>query len=243
MAEKVKVIVTGDHDFTESSVVLSDGRTVEWRELNLLRFEKVAIENEFFESLEKNPPHWILFTSPRSVEFFTQALLEHAMDLPTETQVATIGEVTASVAGEHGYSPDFYPTEPGSECFIQEFKDLISNHPDKPRVLIPQAANGRTYLKEKLEELGCQVTVLPLYRTLSVEEAPAEINDQELKEASLVLFTSPSSFIAFQKHYKLPKNARVGAIGKYTFDFLLQNGLPADLLPGGEFRRVGEILC
>ena len=211
--------------------------------MNLLRFERIPVEKEFLEKVEKQPFQWVVFTSPRSVQFWTETLLEHGIDFPTETQVATIGESTGNAASEQGFNPDFYPTEPGSECFIQEFKDLISNSPDKPEVLIPQAANGRTYLKEKLEELGCKVTVLPLYKTIAIDESPADISPADLEDAALVLFTSPSNVAAFQKHFKLPKRARVGAIGKYTFDYLLQNGVPADLLPGGEFERVGEILC
>lgn len=241
MASNLKVVVTGEHDFTETTTLLKDGRTVEWVELNVLTFERLPVEKDFLEVANKTPYHWIIFTSPRTVQFWTETLLEHGVDFPVETQVATIGEKTGEVASEHGYSLDFYPTEAGSETFIAEFKDLLSNSSEKPRVLIPQAANGRTYLKEKLEELGCQVSILPLYKTVPVEAPPTDV--KALDKASLVLFTSPSSYQAFQKHYKVPQNSRVGAIGKYTFNYLLQNGIPADLLPGGEFERVGEILC
>ena len=53
MAEKISVIVTGEHDFTGSSTVLSDGRTVEWKELQLLNFEPIPVEKEFFEQMDQ----------------------------------------------------------------------------------------------------------------------------------------------------------------------------------------------
>src|SRR5262245_6593332 len=140
MADNLRVIVTGEHDLEEKSLTLSDGRRVEWIELNLLHFERLPIEKEFLEALSARPFQWILFTSPRSVQFWTETLVEHGLDFPVETQVACIGEKTATVAGDQGYTPDFYPTESGSEAFVEEFKDLLSNQNDKPRVLIPQAA-------------------------------------------------------------------------------------------------------
>ena len=72
------------------------------------------------------------------------------MELPIETQVACVGESTAAKASDAGFNPDFFPTEPGSEVFLEEFEDMVSNTQDKPRVLIVQAEKGRVKIQEGL---------------------------------------------------------------------------------------------
>src|SRR3989338_1532778 len=98
MGNNVKVIVTGEHEITEKATVLPDGRTVEWQKLSLLNFEPIPVEKEFLESVVLAPFNWIIFTSPRAVQFWTDALTRDGKTFPIETQVATIGESTASAA-------------------------------------------------------------------------------------------------------------------------------------------------
>lgn len=246
-ASPIKILVTGEYSDLDArfpSELGHLGRPLEWVTLPVLRFERLAVDEELLKHTCENPPDWIVFTSSRSVQFWSECLMEVGQDFPIQTQVACIGERTAEAAGNDGFSPDFYPTEPGTEKFLEEFEDLLSNNSIKPTILIPMAQGGRTLLAEKLRELGCTVTVLPLYRTLPREDVTDYLRQNDLNDMSLILFTSPSSVDAFTQHFEIPEGVKVGSIGRFTSEHLDRKGL-ADhsVLPAGDFERVGEILC
>ena len=245
----IRIVVTGEHEDLESGFpgeLGHQGNALEWIPLSVLRFERLPVEKDWLEALLKNPPDWIVFTSPRSVEFFSDILMEAGLDFPIQTQVGCIGGRTAEAASNDGFTPDFYPTEPGTEKFLEEFADLVSNNSLKPSVFIPMAESGRTALKKGLSDMGCRVTILPLYRTYP--RPPAEIlarlSQKELDASALIVFTSPSSFDAFRSCYVIPEGVRTGAIGQFTSRHLTQAGL-ADhkILPQGDFENVGDLLC
>lgn len=243
MAEAWKVVVTGDHESLKGIHPMTvQGRAVEWIQIPVLDYERLPISDETLAKVQSAHFHWLVFTSPRSVKFWTETLLEKGIDLPIETQVACIGEATANVASNDGYTPDFYPTESGSEQFAIEFEDMISNIPDKPSILILQAENGRTFIAEALSRLGCTVSSAFLYRSRPKTDRPS--TSVELMEASnAVLFTSPSSFEAFKRHFPIPKHPRIGAMGTFTREHLKKMGIEARLLPEGDFQNIGDLLC
>jgi uroporphyrinogen-III synthase len=59
----------------------------------------------------------------------------------------------------------------------------------------------------------------------------------------MILFTSPSSVEAFTSCFKIPRDMRVGSIGRFTAEHLVRKGIRPHLLPNGDFERIGEILC
>jgi uroporphyrinogen-III synthase len=240
----VRIIVTGEHENLEARYPTQlDGRALLWLQVPVLRFERLPVARETMDRLVKSPAGWIIFTSPRAVRFFGETLLEAGLDFPLETQVATIGESTAEVANADGFTVDFYPTEPGTEKFLEEFAHLVSNNPDKPEVLLPQAEGGRPTLREKLAELGCKVTHFPLYVSRARDDIPQRLSPADLDAASLVLFTSPSSVDAFLAHFPLPAPHKIVSIGRYTAEHLKARGVASPkLLPEGDFGRIGEVL-
>lgn len=243
MGETWKVLVTGEHaSLANHSSLLVEGKPVEWFQLSVLQYERLPVSETLLHTVQDSPYGWIVFTSPRAVKFWTETLLEQGADLPIETQVACIGETTANAASLDGYTPDFYPTEPGSEQFLLEFKHLLSNTAEKPRVLLVQAEGGRTLLAQSLSQLGCAVTVLPLYRSHARAALP-DFSAHQVNAFDAVVFTSPSSVEAFKKHFPIPARAKIGAIGTYTRDCLASAGIQARLLPEGNFQRIGDILC
>lgn len=242
MGSAWKVLVTGDHESLLHTPVLVAGKPVEWKQVRVLEYERLPLNPETLEKVQQHPYEWIIFSSPRAVRFWTETLLEKGQDLPIETQVACIGESTAEAASQDGYTPDFYPTEPGSECFISEFSDMISNQPEKPTVLIVQAENGRTFLATELARLGCRVSSVFIYRS-KARETISELPTQSLAECDAVVFTSPSSFDAFQKHFQIPPPTKVGAMGTFTQERLKKAGIASKLLPEGNFQNIGELLC
>lgn len=241
-----KIIVTGEHNDSGNRYPSVDrlGNTLLWQEVPVLDFERLAIERTFFDQMVQKPFDWIIFTSVRSVRFWSELLLENGMDFPIETQVACIGETTAHAAEMDGYHPDFYPTEPGSEVFLEEFEDLLSNRSDKPRVLVPAALGGRTTISDRLRSLGCEVVRLPVYQTKPRADIKTHLSQKDLDEAALVLFTSPSSVDAVSALFDIHNKVKVGSMGSFTKTHLELKGISKVLLlPEGDFQKVGDILC
>lgn len=246
MRTNKKIIVTGEHNDSGNRYPASDktGNTLLWQEVPVLNFERLPVEEKIFSEMTKKPFDWIIFTSVRAVRFWSDLLLEHQLDFPIETQVACIGETTAHAAEMDGYTPDFFPTEPGSEIFLQEFEDLLSNRAEKPRVLIPAALGGRTMISDRLRLLGCDVSRLPIYKSSPRNDISAHLSQKDLEEAALVLFTSPSSVDAVSSLFDLNAKVKVGSMGTFTRDHLMNKGISeVVLLPEGDFQKVGEIIC
>jgi len=238
----VKILVTGERNKESLPTALNAGTAIEWLELPVLEFEKIPVAEATLTALAEKPADWILFTSSRGVRFWSETWLETGQDFPLETQVACIGETTAEAATQDGFSADFYPTEPGSEKFLEEFEDLLSNNSVKPRIVIPMAEGGRTTIAERLKELGCEVLVIPLYRTRSKADLAGALTPAQVESLNALLFTSPSSVEAYLSHFTVPATAKVFALGIFTETSLLEHGLSqARIVPGGDLHRLSEV--
>jgi len=245
MGRTIKIVVTGENRDLEENIPSSNMDpevTFHWVQWPVLEFKKLSVGPEVLSRVVEKPFEWIIFTSPRAVRFWTETMVEAGLDFPLETQVACIGESTSEVAGGDGYTPDFYPTEPGSEKFLEEFEDLVSNNTQKPTILIPMAEGGRVKIAERLSELGCSVTVVPLYKTQTRSNLSSSIPNGSLEGVGALVFTSPSSVEAVLSVASIPQSAKVIAIGTFTQDHLNKRGISSHLLPGSSFERIGEVL-
>ncbi|MFM8314346.1 MAG: uroporphyrinogen-III synthase [Deltaproteobacteria bacterium] len=245
MGKNIKIVVTGENRDLEENIPSGhwdSDVSFQWVQWPVLEFKKLTVSPEVLARVIEKPYEWIIFTSPRAVRFWTETMVEAGLDFPLETQVACIGESTSEVAGGDGYTPDFYPTEPGSEKFLEEFEDLISNNTQKPTVLIPMAEGGRLKIAERLSELGCSVTVVPLYKTQARNNLSSTLPGGSLVDVSVIVFTSPSSVEAVLSSCPLPPTMKVVAIGNFTQEYLSKKGISSHLLPGSSFERIGEVL-
>jgi uroporphyrinogen-III synthase len=236
----LRILITGEHDNIPAGRL--PGGNVEWTSFPVLDFERLPIPEKVAKLVVEKPFDWILFASPRVVTFWNEFLLEQGFENPIETQVACIGESTAEKASLDGYTPDFYPTEPGSEKFLEEFESLIATNAQKPSILIPMAEGGRKLLCERLREWGCEVTVVALYRTIPKSDISTRILEIPLGEFAAVVYTSPSSYDALSNAVPLPDHLKIGAIGQFTSAHLNECGVQHRTLPGGDLSRVAEIL-
>jgi|GEM_PF-1487176 len=241
----LRILVTGDRSESAQSfpAQLADGSVLEWRAFQVLAYERLPIKPEILEQLVHKPTEWAIFTSPRAVEFYVQALLMSGWDFPTETRVACIGERTAEAAAQAGLNADFVPSHPGTEGFLEEFELLIGRKAIKPTVFIPMAEGGRMTLGNRLKSLGCELTRLPIYRTHALDDIPQRMTQAEFDAFSLVVFTSPSSVDAMTQHFHIGANTKVAAIGNFTAHHLLDQGFgDHKVLPEGDFARIAEVL-
>jgi len=239
----VRILITGEHDEPASfpKSLPEDGRELEWISLPVLRFERLPVAPELVERLVHKPMEWIVFTSQRAVRFWSDCLMEHGFDFPVETQVACIGEKTAQVATQEGFTPDFIPSQPGSEFFLEEFEEVIGRN--RPSVFLPMAEGARLTIRNRLRDLGCEVKSLPLYRTLPREDLRQAFDEKQLQQTQCLLFTSPSSVDAFTNVFTIPPKVIIASLGYYTARHLEQKGFSDQrMLPAGDFQRIGEVL-
>jgi uroporphyrinogen III methyltransferase/synthase len=106
------------------------------------------------------------------------------------------------------------------------------------RFLLPRAAKAREILPEKLEEMGGQVDVVPVYETIRPTERSEEVQSLlEKGEISCVTFTSSSTvenFAAMFPGEDLPAlvaKAVVACIGPITAETARDHGLEVDIMP------------
>ncbi len=236
LTKTTRVIVTGDREDWNAV----SARGIQWKSVPVLRYERLPVKEALLETQSVKPAEWIIFTSPRAVQFWSETLLAHGYEFPVETRVACLGEKTAEVAAADGFTVDFSPREPGTDGFLEEFE---RGERSQATVLIPAAEGGRPKLKEHLRSRGFDVVWIPLYRTLTRDDAADFLTAAELEAADAIVFTSPSSVDAWLTHFAIPDRARIIAIGGFTGRHLESRGiLRPSLLPEGDFARIGEVL-
>ncbi|MEZ4751622.1 MAG: uroporphyrinogen-III synthase [Bdellovibrionota bacterium] len=242
MSEPLKILVTGEETLRTRLSTHVGKRPLEWTILPVLEFERLPVPEPVFESL--GDYDWLVFTSPRAVHFWSEALLEAGTEMGPEARIACMGPRTAEVAAADGYTPDFVPTTPGTEGFVEEFTALDLRG---RKVLVPQPETGRGELCDPLAAKGALVTTIPLYRTSTRKEvrwtAPTPISAMDY-----FVFTSPSSVRAVVSQFKLDRKRPVACLGEYTAAALRGEGFAnPHCLSGAKFESIkdwiGEKLC
>lgn len=235
------VLVTGTRDVWPEVHFGVPPQKVEWRSLAVLEQVRLPLPESVWTELESRKREWVVFSSPRAVRFWTEALLESGQELAVETRVACVGERTALAAEADGYTVDFCPREAGSEGFLQGFLEILGS--DKQSFLLPAARGGREMLRETLARLGHDVLALELYESVPSASIDSSLRKAEWDKARAIVFTSPSSADAVLSRMPLPKHLQVVAMGNYTGASLRSHGLaqPA-LLPASDLARLGEVL-
>jgi len=240
----IQIVVTGDRDTNSESFPKEfNGRQALWHSIPVLEYERIPVSAELLKRVEEKPFEWILFASPRAVQFWTETLVEHGIEFPLETQVACIGAKTAEAAALDGYNPDFFPTEPGTECFLKEFEDLISNNQVKPSLLQPASEYGRKDISLKLRSLGCEYVLEPIYRTVPKQWGEDGQWDGAISKAQVIVFTSPSSVDAWLKNFSVPSQAKLAAFGQFTSEYMSQVGLKNhQILPQSDWTALEKLM-
>jgi uroporphyrinogen III methyltransferase/synthase len=180
---------------------------------------------------------WVLFTSVNGVRFFFQRLEEQGEDVRAlhGIRIGAIGPKTAASLAERGLRLDLVPPEYRAEAVIEA---MGGEEVEGKRFLLPRAAKAREILPEKLEEMGGQVDVVPVYETIRPTERSEEVQSLlEKGEISCVTFTSSSTvenFAAMFPGEDLPAlvaNAAIACIGPITAETARDHGLEVDIMP------------
>jgi len=198
-----------------------------------------------FEPLDFSVPplvdyDYIYFGSKRGAKFF----LQKVGDIPEHLKVVCVGEKTAKFLNEvFGIEPYLVGRGSASEV-VKQMKEL-----PKGKVLVPTAEK---YTKDihRLEDFGFAIDILPIYRTKYINYPP-EYFKRFLERATILIFTSPSTFRSFlvnlQKLNIAGLNKIIVSIGKTTKKEIEKYGYKVDWVaskPDMEFlaKELSEVL-
>jgi len=158
---------------------------------------------------------WLVLTSPNAPPRLRARLQTGHAEL--RACVACIGPSTARAVQESlGLKTDLLPQEYVAEGLLEAF----NAHPlQGKRILLARAAEARDVLPRVLRERGARVDVVPLYRTVALEDLPGETRQELLEGVDLVTVTASSVVRAFHRltHDLLPpRTTPLAALGPIT---------------------------
>ena len=175
---------------------------------------------------------WVLFTSANGVERFMGALKRHGLDARAfaNAKIGVIGPKTAAALASFGLYADAIAEE-----FVGEglARAVLSQGMPK-RVLLARALVARDALPDLLSAAGAEVTVVPVYRTVTADAGAALRRHFEQAEIQIALFTSSSTVNAVVEALgpaapKILARITVASIGPVTTQTLSEHGVKVDL--------------
>ena len=172
---------------------------------------------------------WLIFTSQNAVHLFWEQLRAAGRDARAlaGSRVCAVGPATGEALLAHGIAVDVVP-----DRFVAEgLLDALADRADLrgTRVLYATADGARDVLPHGLRELGAEVEVVPIYRSV-VDGADADALRAALAEGAvdLVTFTSASAVRGFVEAVGPALASRVPAasIGPITSEAARAAGIP-----------------
>ena len=189
LAGRSVVVTRARHQAGKLAAMLR-GHGAEVIEMPVIEIQPIAPDREALDVFARGEIDLICFTSPNSIDRFFEVIGEElemdARDL--STWVAAIGPSTARKLKEYGIRADIVPDRAVAESLLGKLVE--DGHADK-RSLIPRAQEAREVLPDGLRQVGAEVTILPLYRTVPVSPDPEVL--KQAAAADAITFTSAST--------------------------------------------------
>ncbi len=182
---------------------------------------------------------WIVVTSANGVERLWTEVRRQKRDARAfaSAKIAAIGPGTAAALERCGLSPDLVPKVHKGEGLAEELLAAIGGA--KPKVLIARAEVARDVVPDALRAAGCEVDVVPVYKT---HAPPRPFLDAlaallEAGEIDVVTFTSSSTVEHLcdaleSRAPALLRNTCVASIGPITSETARKRGLRVDVTAG-----------
>ncbi len=137
---------------------------------------------------------WLILTSANTVRAMVERVMELGIDLmlPSQVQVAAVGEATAAAARKAGLQIALVPEAYVGESLVA---GLQRAHPQSAgvRVLLLRAEIARDVIPDALRKAGATVDVVDAYRNAMPEAAPEQLKEALAKGIDAATFTSSSS--------------------------------------------------
>jgi uroporphyrinogen III methyltransferase/synthase len=209
--------------------------TIEFKEPDDLSVVDNAIQKL---GADKSAYDWIIFTSANGVDSFFDRLRFHSKDVSTISaiKVGVVGPKTAYTLKKMGIKIDIVPEDYRAEGLI---KSLLEKGVSGKKILIPRALIGREILPDTLRENGAEVTVAPVYETVTPCNADAEglLRILDKKSSIIISFTSGSTVKNFfalfdDKQIKnLKSRVKIAVLSPVTAEVVKKFGFNVDIMP------------
>lgn len=187
------------------------------------------------KSIERDT--WLVFTSANGAEKTVERLRATGHDIRAlkGPRVVAIGPATAAACEAAGLKVDAVPGEFVAEGVVKFFE---TQDVKARRISIFRAAEAREVLPDALRQMGADVNVVPVYRTVQPAAGGEELAAELLSGAiDLVTFTSSSTVTNFIRLIgepaarKLPPPVKIAAIGPITAETARKAGFRVDIEP------------
>lgn len=142
---------------------------------------------------------WLILTSRNSAEAFCKLHPE------TDAKIAAVGDKTAEMLEQHGYTVDFIPSTFSADVFVQEFPGIAG----KERCLFVRGALA----KDTILSMPLAIDEWTVYDTVKKHN-----NAQALARMSdvTIIFASPSAVAAYREAGGNFQGVQTAAIGHIT---------------------------
>jgi uroporphyrinogen III methyltransferase / synthase len=182
---------------------------------------------------------WVVFTSANGVERLWEEVRRQGKDARVfgRARIAAIGPGTAAALEDVGLTADLVPKVHKGEGLAEELtRSIDAIGGKKGRILIARAEVARDVVPDALRAIGCEVDVVPVYKTRApprpLLEALASL--LEAREIDCVIFTSSSTVEHLcdaleGRAASLLTNTCVASIGPITTETARKRGLRVDV--------------
>ena len=179
---------------------------------------------------------WVVITSANGVERLWAEVRRQGRDARAfgGAKIAAIGPGTAAALERCGLVADLVPKVHKGEGLAEELLAALGDA--RPRVLVARAEVARDVVPDALRAAGCEVDVVPVYKT---HAPPRPLLDAlaallEAQEIDVVTFTSSSTVEHLcdaldSRAAALLRNTCVASIGPITTETARKRGLRVDL--------------
>lgn len=217
-------------------------QTITWPKPQLTALENFAALDEAIANLYGYD--WIIFINPDAVRLFVERVQQQSRevsDLDT-LRVCAIGEATAAALEHARVHVDVVATQTNPSAIVEQLATYAGGieHLDRLNFLVPQAAIGRDYLKEHIENIGARADVVVSYQTVASDDLMrlAGLHSMLLTSSvDAVVFATPDEVFQLSRVFDtnnlgpLLRNTFVLAIGDATTNAAEAAGISHSLQP------------
>jgi uroporphyrinogen III methyltransferase/synthase len=172
--------------------------------------------------------HWLIFTSQNAIAILWEQLLGEGKDARALAglKIAAVGPATAGVLLEHGITVDVIPNRFVAEGLLEMMRarDDVAGK----KVLYVTAEGARDVLPQGLRDMGAEVTVVEVYRSIVDGEGAKKLARAiEAGTVDLVTFTSGSAVRGYIDAVgeELALRVPAASIGAQTSEVLREAGI------------------
>lgn len=147
-------------------------QTMTWPHVQLVPPENFAALDEAIANLYGYD--WIILIAPHAVRFFVERVLQQSREVSDldMLRVCAIGEATGTALEGAQVHVDVVVTQTNPSATVEHLATYTGGieHMNRLNFLLPQAAIGRDYLKEHIENTGARADVVVSYQTVAHDD-------------------------------------------------------------------------